>query len=219
MDTINHAFYINLDSRPDRKAHVERQLAIIGVKAQRFKAFRLPNGAVGCSMSHLKCIETARDHGWDQVMIVEDDISFLDPALFVKQLNGFLTNHPKFDMALLAGNNVPPYERIDDTCVKISRCQTTTGYIVQQHYYDTLIANIKEGIMKLISEPEKHILYAIDKFWFRLQEQDEWYLIVPLTVVQREDYSDIEKRPTNYTRVMTELDKYTFGKGVAKIHF
>ena len=44
-------------------------------------------------------------------------------------------------------------------------------------------------------------------YWFRLQQNDKWYLITPLTVTQREDYSDIEKRPTNYTRAMTDLTK------------
>ena len=58
--------------------------------------------------------------------------------------------------------------------------------------------------------PEKHVLYAIDKYWFRLQERDNWYLIIPLTVTQREDYSDIEKRMTNYSRAMLDLDKEAF---------
>jgi hypothetical protein len=59
----------------------------------------------------------------------------------------------------------------------------------------------------LIREPDKHVLYAIDKYWFQLQERDNWYLIVPLTVTQLDGYSDIEKRITNYTRVMIDLDK------------
>ena len=58
--------------------------------------------------------------------------------------------------------------------------------------------------------PKKHDLFAIDKYWFRLQERDRWYLIIPLTVTQREDYSDIEKRMTNYSRVMLDLDKEAF---------
>ena len=78
--------------------------------------------------------------------------------------------------------------------------------------YDTLINNYREGIKKLISEPSKHTLYAIDKYWFKLQEKDKWFLIVPLTVTQREDYSDIEKRRTNYTNVMIDLDKKNFMK-------
>lgn len=210
MNTIKHAFYINLESRPDRKQHIEQELLKVGIKAQRFNAIRLPNGAIGCSMSHLKCIETAKQNNWDHVCIVEDDIQFLKPRVFVQQCKLALSK--KHDVILLAGNNVPPYIRIDDSCVKVSRCQTTTGYIVKQHYYDKLIANIKEGIGKLLREPEKHVLYAIDKHWFQLQEIDTWLLVTPLTVTQREDYSDIEKRPTNYTRAMIDLDKVDFLK-------
>jgi glycosyl transferase family 25 len=207
IENINHAFYINLESRPDRKIHVEEQLVKIGINAIRFNAIKLQNGAIGCSMSHLKCLEIAKQNNWDHVLIVEDDILFLNPELFKNQLNKFLKNHDNFDVVLIAGNNMPPYQKIDDCCVKVCHCQTTTGYLVKKHYYDTLINNIKEGIQKLIKNPEQHVLYAIDKYWFKLQEQHEWFLITPLTVTQREDYSDIEKRHTNYTRVMVDLDK------------
>jgi glycosyl transferase family 25 len=207
INNIEHSFYINLESRPDRKTHVEEQLSKIGINATRFNAIKLKNGAIGCSMSHLKCLEIARQNNWDHLLIVEDDIHFLNPELFKTQLNKFLKNHNDFDVVLIAGNNVPPYQKIDDCCVKVYRCQTTTGYLVKKHYYDTLINNIKEGIQKLIKNPEQHVLYAIDKYWFRLQEHDNWFLITPLTVTQREDYSDIEKRYTNYTRVMIDLDK------------
>jgi glycosyl transferase family 25 len=207
IENINHAFYINLESRVDRKVHVEEQLNKIGINAIRFNAIKLQNGAIGCSMSHLKCLEIAKQNNWDHVLIIEDDILFLNPELFKNQLNKFLKNHDNFDVVLIAGNNMPPYQKIDDSCVKVCRCQTTTGYIVNKHYYDTLITNIKEGIRNLIQKPDQHVLYAIDKYWFKLQEKDEWYLITPLSVTQREDYIDIEKRHTNYTRVMIDLDK------------
>jgi glycosyl transferase family 25 len=209
---IKNAFYINLLSRPDRKKHVEDQLEKIGIKAERFNAIKLKNGAVGCSMSHLKCLEIARKNNWDHVLIVEDDILFLNPALFIHKLNEFLSNHKNFDVLLFAGNNMPPYVTIDNSCVKVTKCQTTTGYLVKSHYYDTLIHNYKEGIKKLMNEPLKHAIYAIDKYWFRLQEKDKWYLIIPLSVTQREDYSDIEKKRTNYTNVMIDLDKKAFFK-------
>ena len=217
MDRIKHAFYINLESRPDRRAHVENQLSLVGIKnAQRFNAIRLPNGAIGCSMSHLKCLETALANDWEHVLIVEDDILFLKPDFFVSQFNKFLELHQtNFDVLLVGGNNLPPYKRIDDTCVKVSMCQTTTGYLVQKHYYKQLIANIRAGIGKLMREPDKHIAYAIDKYWFQLQGKDRWFLITPLTVTQREDYSDIEQRRTNYTKVMVDLDKVDFLKMVS----
>ena len=38
ISDIKHSFYINLESRPDRKKHVEEQLKIIGIQAERFNA-------------------------------------------------------------------------------------------------------------------------------------------------------------------------------------
>lgn len=207
ISEIKHAMYINLESRPDRKAHVENQLKTIGIPAHRFNAIKLANGALGCSMSHLKCLQIAKEQKWDHVLVCEDDITFMSPALFTRQLNKFLEKQEKWDVVLIAGNNMPPYKVVDDYCVQVTRCQTTTGYLVKSHYYDTLINNIKTGMNMLVRNPTLHKVYAVDKFWFLLQDKDLWFLITPLSVVQREDYSDIEKRRTNYTKNMVDLDK------------
>ncbi len=207
ISDIKHGFYINLETRPDRKQHVEAQLTNIGISAERFNAIRLQNGALGCSMSHLKCIEIAKEKGWPHLLVVEDDILFLQPEVFKNQLNKFLSTNKSWDVILIAGNNIPPYTKIDDTCVKVARCQTTTGYIVNGHYFDTLINNYRDGISKLLASPKDHFYFAIDKYWFHLQQRDNWFLIIPLTVTQREDYSDIEKAYTNYTSAMIDLDK------------
>ena len=219
IEDIQHAFYINLESRTDRKTHIESQLKLVGINATRFNAIKLKNGALGCSMSHLKCLEIAKLKKWPHLLILEDDIKFIYPELFKNQLNTFLKNHKGWDVVLIGGNNVPPYKKIDNTCIKVSTCQTTTGYLVNGHYFDKLIENFRTGIKKLISFPDQHRLYAIDKFWFALQKQDSWYLIIPLTVTQREDYSDIEKRPTNYTPVMLDLDKKAFFQKKIKEQF
>jgi GR25 family glycosyltransferase involved in LPS biosynthesis len=207
ISDIKHAFYINLETRPDRKSHVEKQLKQLGIIAERFNAIKLKDGAIGCSMSHLKCLEIAKEKKWDHLLIVEDDILFTKPELFKTQLNTFLSKQPTFDVLLVAGNIIPPFHRIDESYIKVHNCQTTTGYLVQSHYYDTLIHNYKEGIQQLMKDPFNRRDYAIDKYWFQLQEKDKWYLITPLTVVQREDYSDIEKRPTNYKNLMVDLEK------------
>jgi len=212
ISDIKHAFYINLLSRPDRKHHVENQLKTIGIQAERFNAVKMANGAIGCSMSHLKIIEMAKNNEWDHVLIVEDDILFTKPKVFIEQFNKFLSRHENFDVVLIAGNNLPPHNIIDESCVQVTHCQTTTGYLVKSHYYDKLIANYKEGILNLMKRPNDHRFFAIDKYWFHLQEIDKWYLLTPLTVTQREDYSDIEKRPTNYTPAMLDLDKVSLLK-------
>jgi GR25 family glycosyltransferase involved in LPS biosynthesis len=207
---IKHTFYINLEHRTDRKEHVEEQLSYVGIKAQRFNAIRMQNGAVGCSMSHLKCLQIAAENKWDHVCICEDDITFLNPILFKKQLEAFFEKHEEWDVILFAGNIIPPYVPIDSTCVKVNTCQTTTGYLVNGHYITKLMENIKMGLNCLIREPSKHILYAIDKYWFYLQRVDRWYLIVPLSVIQKEGYSDIEQKITNYAKLMTDMKKQIY---------
>jgi glycosyl transferase family 25 len=207
INDIKHVFYINLDYRKDRKLYVEQQLHQIGLQGERFSAIKLDNGAVGCSLSHLQCLKNAYEKKWDHVLICEDDITFLNPSLFKDQLNHFLDTIETWDVVLLGGNIIPPYQNINNSCVKVSKCQTTTGYLVNGHYIPTLIENIKIGVNNLIKNPQQHKFYAIDKYWFNLQQKDNWYLIIPLTVTQKPGYSDIEKKPTNYQNVMIDLDK------------
>jgi GR25 family glycosyltransferase involved in LPS biosynthesis len=214
--TIKHALYINLESRADRRAHVEAQLASLKhsanglstLVAERFNAIKhATSGAIGCSMSHLRCIQLAKARGWDHVLVCEDDVLFTNVPLFLTQLTKFMATVPHWDVVLLAGNNVPPYRVVNSACVQVGSCQTTTAYIVRAHYYDALIANYRAGINLLMRSPEQKFHYAIDRYWFELQRRDRWFLITPLSVVQREDYSDIEQRVTNYGHLMLDLDK------------
>jgi glycosyl transferase family 25 len=209
---IKNAFYINLDHRLDRKAHVEAELDKIGLglTAQRFNAIKMENGAVGCSMSHLKILQNAVAQNMDHVLILEDDITFLDPKLFITQFDTFLSRFGDWDVILLAGNNMPPHLQIDDTCIKVTSCQTTTGYLVNGHYISKLMNNVKMGLHHLLREPERHLEYAIDMFWKRLQSTDRWFLITPPTVIQCDGYSDIEKKMTNYSKPMLDLEKKMF---------
>jgi glycosyl transferase family 25 len=208
LDDIKNVYYINLEYRTDRKDHIEEQLSKLGLKGERFNAIKMVDGAIGCSLSHLKLLENALKNKMDHILILEDDITFLDYKLFIKQFNHFLELHENnWDIILFAGNNMVPYERVDNTCIKVSRCQTTTGYLVNGHYINVLKENVKMGLTNLLHNPSEKNKYAIDKFWFNLQNVNDWYLITPATVVQRKDYSDIENKITNYQNSMLNIDK------------
>ena len=205
---FENTHFINLEHRLDRLIHVKKELAKINVAGTRFNAIKLANGAVGCSMSHLKCLELAKQNGSPYVFVCEDDIQFLDPDLFLKNLGLFCDSvKSDWDVLIISGNICPPFQPIGDFCVRLVNCQTTTGYIVQQHYYDTLIANYREGITKLLADATNKREYAIDMYWKHLQAKDRWYMIVPPTVVQMEGFSDVEGRETNYKYLMTDMNK------------
>ena len=86
---------------------------------------------------------------------------------------------------------------------------------MKNHYYDKLIQNFEEGVNNLIKNIQLKDNYAIDQFWGKLQMTDKWYLVTPLTVTQKPDYSDIEKRQINYNSAMLDLDKIKFRKYLA----
>jgi len=197
---MDNTLYINLAHRKDRKEHIEKQFVSLGVESTRIEAIECVQGAIGCAMSHVKSLEYAKEQGWPTVCICEDDIEFTNPVLFKQQLHDFLNNFTVWDVLLLGTNMGPPFDK-EKGCFRVRNAQTTTGYIVKNHYYDTLIACFRKSIGCLIHDYNPK-LYAIDIQWKYFQEKDIWYVLDPLTVIQRADYSDIEKRDVCYGNAM-----------------
>ena len=208
MDIFEHSLFINLDHRKDRLEHVEKEFEKVGIQAERFNAIKTTSGAVGCTLSHIKCLEIAKERDYEQVFICEDDITFTNPELFKTNIEKFCENEDiMWDVLIIGGNNVPPYKQYYDYCARVYNCQTTTGYIVKQEFYDVMIKNFKEGVTKLMRDPNNKRMYAIDIYWKKLQMENFWYMITPPTVTQYENYSDIENKNLNYDHLLLDMDK------------
>ena len=199
---MDNVVYINLKCRPSRKNHAELQFEMIGVDAVRVEAVRKVNGAVGCTMSHIKCIELAKQNNWSTVCICEDDVLFTNPQVLTMQLSRFLKSGLEWDVLLLGANIAPPFDK-HDFYLKVYNAQTTTAYIVSQHYYDTLLKNYKDGLDLLLKNPRDKKC-CIDMYWKQLQQTDKWFILCPLTVSQVSSYSDIECRFVNYGTCMLD---------------
>lgn len=208
MELFKHTLFINLASRKDRLEHVTSEFNKMGINGQRVDAVKMASGAIGCTLSHIKCLEIAKECQYEQVFICEDDITFLNPELLKQNITKFYENKTiNWDVLIVSGNNCPPFQKITDYCSRIFNCQTTTGYIVKQAMYDVLINNFKTGLSKLLKDPENKREYAIDIYWKRLQTQYYWYIITPLTTIQYENYSDVEQQNVNYSNLMLDLNK------------
>lgn len=208
MDIFDHTLFINLDHRKDRLEHVEKEFEKMGIKGERFNAIKTASGAIGCTLSHIKCLEIAKERDYEQVFICEDDITFTNPDLFKQNIEKFCMNEDiMWDVLIIGGNNVPPYKQYYDYAARVFNCQTTTGYIVKQDFYDTMIKNFKEGVTNLMRDPTNKRMYAIDIYWKKLQMENFWYMITPPTVTQYENYSDIENRNLNYDHLLLDMDK------------
>lgn len=194
LDFIKHVVYINLDERADRKEEVVAELESVfpSEKIHRFSAIRHSNGAIGCSQSHIAVIEMAKANGWEHVLVIEDDFMWMNKEAGIPDLERYATT--PFDVVLLSGTFV----KSKPVTHKVLSAQTTVAYLVQAHYYDTLLQNYRKGVAGLLSGAQYNT-HALDQYWKRLQIHDEWYIVNPKVCKQRPSYSDIEKRFTDYT--------------------
>ena len=210
MELLANTLFINLKQRTDRLNHANAEFEKLGIYAERVDAIKNENGAIGCTLSHIKCLELAKQREYEYVFICEDDIEFTNLDLFNENLTKFNSNSKlNWDMLIVGGNNAPPYQQVEDYCARVFYCRTTTGYVVKKHMYDVLIDNFKEGVKLLTADqtPEGKKKYAIDMYWQRLQYQYYWYMITPPTVTQYANYSDIENKDLNYTPLLLDMDK------------
>ena len=84
MNETQAIFVINLQHRADRRMEMQKQLALVGWRAEFFSAVRpedaggFPSiGARGCFMSHLGVLKQAQRAGVRQLVILEDDLDFV----------------------------------------------------------------------------------------------------------------------------------------------
>ena len=189
FEDIQNVLYINLDERPDRREKTEQEFSRIGLKAQRVQAIKKKRGQLGCTLSHIKCLEMAKANNWDHVMICEDDILFAKDAQFVRErINTFLSRHKDWDIIVLG---ILPTDGVylDDSAAWIKRAWCTTCYIVRKEYYDVLLHNFKTSAERLC---RKVIGNEIDHIWKSLQRRDKWMTILPIIVTQVPGKSDID---------------------------
>lgn len=208
---FDHTIFINLEARVDRHMQIKQELQRWGINEPiRFNAVKMSEGAIGCSMSHIKCLELAKERNYPYVFICEDDMCSIDIPTTLARMDWFYKEYGttnSWDVLIVSGNNGPPYKLLKEGLMQVYNCQAATGYIVQRHYYDKIIANFREGVRHLIREPANKKMYAVDMYWKHLQKVDRWFAMTPFTVVQRPSYSDIELKNVDYTGLMLDHEK------------
>ncbi len=184
--------YINLASRPDRRSEIETELSRMGLSGERFDAIHRKPGIVGCGLSHLAVLKLAKERGYKEILIMEDDFVFTLSPERMREIFDILPSVP-FDVCMLGYNlhhthgdylsaqKLPMH--------KVKYAQTASAYIVREHYYDTLI-ELYEWAIPELERTGMHWVYANDVVWRSLQENDLWVCPVERCGRQRPGYSD-----------------------------
>ena len=192
-NNIDHIFYINLDKRADRKVEFEVEMKKLNWNAERFPGiyYAPPKGIVGCGKSHLAVLKLAKERNYKNVLIMEDDFQCIESLeVYEEELHKLFTQKPDFDVCFLAYNlhkseEVPGHPYIKRALYSA----TASAYIINSHYYQTLIDLYEEAFIKLEATMH-HWLYANDQVWKSLQEKDNWFCFTKRLGKQRDGFSD-----------------------------
>lgn len=208
---VDRIFYINLEHRNDRKEQIETEIRKFDPYleiTERFDAINVKpasirgtNGAIGCSMSHCKIVQIAKERGYKNILILEDDFQFIaEKERLLNNLRIFYENIDNFHLILLGTNCAKFYDTQYPDIYKVSNSQTASGYIINNSVYDDFL-KIADLSIDNLNKTQNETVWAIDQAWKILQgENKKVYSFnkIERIGIQRPSYSDIVGNYVNY---------------------
>jgi len=207
-DFYDKSFFINLNSRKDRLAEVQKELMCFDIDATRIPGIngnpdniktKLLPGEVGCALSHLECFKRAE--GNEIILILEDDVEFRvgANALFDK----WVVNVPDdWDILFLGGNHWgydlslrkhPKLHHVGGNVYKTDHTITNHAYFIRGKVITWMIERIPR--MEL----------PVDMLQAEAQLLFNAYTFVPNLAWQRKGFSSIQNKKCDYSFMKDKL--------------
>ncbi len=211
MNRIDKFVYINLDSRPDRKEHILKELRRFNIpddKIIRVPAVESMKGAYGCSLSQQKAMELFKESKDEVWCILEDDHYFTQTFEATDILIDSFLNSEEYDVMLGCYCAVKGYSLVNRMFRRVSKSSMTSFYIVKRNVCDALIASHKESARTLNPDKGKATGIPCDFMWWNLMKV--FFFVAPYKPygAQIIDYSNIKNRIMNYTNYIgIDIDK------------
>jgi GR25 family glycosyltransferase involved in LPS biosynthesis len=217
LNLFKDIYCINLISREDRWHQVQKSFSRIGIKdlVNRFPAVNprkydfdpkfdtkvgpyhvVPNA--GCLGSHRAIIKKAKEDGLKQVLVFEDDVSFLhdDTAL---------VNLPESWGLFYLGATIEEKMWMVSNFLFKTDCAKATHAVAYHHtVYDDILSKVPEDISDLVEFTAGCV--AVDNFLIQeIQSKHTTYICNPLFAVQGRSFSDIVQRNIDYSHDQIRL--------------
>jgi GR25 family glycosyltransferase involved in LPS biosynthesis len=193
-------FVINLERRPDRLKHIQKEMDYMDWDYEIFKAIDLNNHG-GCTLSHTNIIKIAKERGYDSVMVIEDDCIFLPYSKdLIHKIEtesgdfefGIINLAPTLNRKVNRSKEYPLFLDITNLPPKLEheRGVFATNMMI---YHKSIYDNVLE-----LEQPEKLGYYAIDDYIYQfiLPIKQSYSPILPIAP-QISSWSDVSQGQYN----------------------
>jgi len=224
FNKFDKIYYLNLDSREDRKNRIEDHFNKFKITAERIPGtiitpeqvndynkgmvldeynLGLAPARIGCAVTQLKAIQAAKDAGAKNVLIFEDDAFIFEEHIeALKEALKELEYLPKWDMLFLGANVLAPIHQIAPHVGKMTGAYCAHAYVVNAHFFDKML------------EYKYEQFKAYDEYIFNEMRNPNYniYAVLPIIATQYESYSNIEGKDVNYRDVLVNSYKGNINK-------
>jgi hypothetical protein len=188
LDRLDAVIFINLARRPDRRAAFEAEVERLGIRGvTRLEAIEHPIAMLGCTLSHIASVGRMLEHGWEAIMVCEDDVRFaLDREELDVLVDAFLDD-PAADVACLAYKEkvTEPYSSL---FLRATYALTTACYVVKASIAPDIVRAWEES---LDTRDDEGKAFGTDYVWKGLQETRRFLIPIERAAYQEPGYSDI----------------------------
>lgn len=207
-------FYINLEKRADRNNHIKKLFTDFPFfkNIKRMNAIYSEKYGIGCTKSHIICLEQCLKMNDEYYLIMEDDFYIFNKKHFESFILDFdkIKNDKDWDIITLTPYGKTSKKNYKENFHKIYDNQTTTAYIIKHNFIKELLKYYKTGLNVLIkgyNGPNPNP-YCTDQCWKPLQLKSNWIYYGKIFAGQIPSYSDIEKKFVNYNdRFIAQLNR------------
>jgi GR25 family glycosyltransferase involved in LPS biosynthesis len=224
FDKFDKIYYLNLDSREDRKNRIEDHFTKFKITAERIPGtivtpeqvtrynegmildeynLGLAPARIGCAATQLKAVQAAKDANAKNVLIFEDDAFIFEEHIeALKEALKELEYLPKWDMLFLGANVLAPIHQIAPHVGKMTGAYCAHAYVINAHFFDKIL------------EYKFEQFKAYDEYLFNEMRNPNYniYAVLPIVATQYESYSNIEGKDVNYRDVLVNSYKDNINK-------
>jgi hypothetical protein len=193
---FDHVYCINLDHRVDRWENCLSQFDNYGIEVERFSAVngnvvtpygvgKLLPGEVGVIRSNYNVIQDAKNNGYKNIVIFEDDVELCDD--FNERFDLHYVNVPNdWKFLYMGGNHVGGLSLVNNKVSRINHTYAIHAICINEDLF--------EPILKLLSEEK----VQVDVTYAQLQKIYPSYVFRPHLAWQKDGHSDIQGGYQNY---------------------
>lgn len=198
---INSTFLLNLESRTDRLKHSMSELKKHGIDYTLIKSIKFDNGRLGLIYTMRRLFEDCLSSGYENVLVIEDDILFLEEEA-KKSIYWCADQLPNdYDMLLMGCNLFQnEVELYSSNLIKVTGACATHCILYSKNGIKKALAAINNQLENVDMEN----IIPLDMIYVdKIQKDGKCFCCYPMIATQMNGVSDIENKYVDYDRFLT----------------